>query len=303
MKIKTFLMGVVALLPICASATTLSVSKSDVSYYWSIDNSKFGGLKQQSKIEWKSSPIIISLSDSFSMGDFGILVGADTNAKFVDNDWCKSNDGIHCSSRNPVVGGDKVVNYSADSARASMYRVGVFYAGDMYQFGDVLGLDSLAIENKSTLYGDFYEAKGLYSDLYHKKKRDDSVVSNRTQKYVFESEYGLIAVKSVGGFVFTLMPFIGVHNMYMVDHHVLRRDTKNMRFTLLDTAIKYGTKFSVKHDFHGVDVTAGISYGAYKGLIAKAVLWKGDGRKTVGVGAGERGGDETSVYLNATYKF
>lgn len=289
--------------PAISSAATLSVEQVNTNYYWSIDNSKFGGLKEQSRIEWEASPLLLKLSEQFAIGSVGVFAGADTNAKFTDNDWCRSADGSHCSNRNPAFGGNKILNYSSDTAKATMYRVGLFYAGDVYRFGNVLGLDSLSIENTSSLFGDFYKAKGLYSERYGRQKFSAGVTSNRTEKYVFDSEYGLRAVKSLNGFVFSITPYIALHNMYMIDHHVLRHDFKNMRFTLLDTALRYGARMAISHEFHGVNLSAGASYGTYKGLIAKSLIWKGDGRKSVGVGAGERGGDESSFFISANYKF
>ena len=293
----------VSVFPTFASAATLEVAKMNTNYHWTIDNSKFGGLKQQSKIEWNASPVVITLNENMLMGKVGVFVGVDTNAKFIDGDWCGSKDGHKCTNGSTLAGGDKNIKWSGDVAKASMYRFGISYTGDVYRFGKVLGLDDLTIENKSSLYADLYEAKGLYSDLYGYQKVGRSTTSNKTQKYVFESTYGLRATKSLNGFVFSIMPFVGVHNMYMIDHHVLRTDTKNMRFTLLDTAVEYGAKLSVSHSFNGVIVSGGASYGAYKGFIAKALTRKGESVKNVGIGVGDRGGKETSFFIKASYKF
>ena len=303
MKIKRLCFGAIWAFPVVSSAATLDVAKADTNYYWSIDNSKFGGLKQQSRIEWSASPTIITLSDDMLMGEVGVFVGVDTNAKFIDGDWCGSKDGHRCTGGNSLAGGAKNIKWSGDAAKATMYRIGVSYTGDVYRFGKVVGLDSLTIENKSSLYADLYKAKGLYSDLYGYQKVGGSIASNKTQKYVFESTYGLRATKFLNGFVFSVMPFVGVHNMYMIDHHVLRTDTKNMRFTLLDTAVEYGAKLSVSHSFNGVIVAGGASYGVYKGFIAKALTRKGEGVKNVGIGVGDRGGKEASFFIKASYKF
>ncbi|PSV00711.1 hypothetical protein [Photobacterium kishitanii] len=283
-----------------AMAMSFSVVKKDINYSWSIDNSKFGGLKKTSEITWKASPLVLELSNDFSFGTVGVYFGG-ASSVFNDKDWCRSSNGVSCSGSSK----GKIINFSNDtSVEGSLKTAGLFISGELFSFKDILGLDNISISNKTTLEMNQYTAKGLVNDLSNKEKYNKDVTANKTETYFLSSVYYLNFIENYGKFSFKLSPLLGFSDIYMIDHHVLRKDVQHLKFKIMDAGFVYGGSAEVDYKVSPkLSIVLAGEYKKYSGIVAKAVTMSGSDKEDIGVGLGSNQSIETKLTLTAKYDF
>lgn len=301
MNIKTSLMTILALASISANvqAASISIEKKQNDFSWTIDNSKFGGVDKASEIKWKSSPAILKLSEDFSFGSMAVYYGQ-SQSEFTDNDWCFTQNGKSCSAKKT----QDILNYSNESALSGSFKtVGISYSGVFYNFESVPYLDSFTLSSKIALEYSKYKAKGLHSNITNTDKYGEDVTVNKTELVTLDTNYYLNLTKKYGLTTFRLSPFVGIKDLYMEDHHPLRKDRKNLRFRIMDVGINYGADISVKYrptQRFSVELKGGVSN--YAGFIASAVTVKENGKEGVGVGMGENKGLEKTLAITINYE-